>query len=72
MLRLPELLDNGRMKVVRLSAVRTGLLYPRGDTGVSNVFFLEQTAIRNCYYLNIQKKFGEFVCLEMLAVSPVV
>jgi len=54
MLRLPEFLDNRHRKVVRLLAVRTGRLYPRGDTGVSNAFFLEQTTIRNRYYLNIQ------------------
>ena len=54
MLRLPEFLDNRHMKVVRLSAVRTGRLYPRGDTEVSNVFFLEQATIRIRYYLNIQ------------------
>jgi len=53
MLRLPEFLDSRHRKVVRLSAVRTGRLYPRGDTGVSNAFFLEQTTIRN-RYLNIQ------------------
>jgi hypothetical protein len=40
--------------MVRLSAVRTGLLYPRGDTELSNVFFLEQRTIRNRYYLNIE------------------
>jgi len=28
-LRLPEFLDNRHMKVVRLSAVRTGSLYPQ-------------------------------------------
>jgi hypothetical protein len=54
MLRLPEFLDSRHMKVVRLSAVRSGLLYPRGDTELSNVFFLEQTTIRNRYYLNIE------------------
>jgi hypothetical protein len=30
-LRLPKLLDNRHMKMVRLSALRTGRLYPSGD-----------------------------------------
>ena len=31
-LRLPELLENQHMKVVRLSVLCTGHLYPQGDT----------------------------------------
>jgi hypothetical protein len=38
-LRLPELLDNRHMKVVRLSALHTGRLYTREDTW--NSFLLE-------------------------------
>jgi len=54
MLRLPEFVDSRHRKVERPSDILTGRLYPRGDTGVSNAFFLEQTTTRNLYCLNIQ------------------
>jgi hypothetical protein len=37
-LRLPEFLDSWHMKVARVSAVRTGRLYPKGDIPGTHFF----------------------------------
>ena len=71
MLRLPELIDNRHMKVLRLSALCTGRLHPLGDTGVSNVIFFLEHKIRN-YYLKIQMEIWGISSLGDVFLGPVV
>jgi hypothetical protein len=44
----PEFLDNRHMKVVRLSALRTGRLYPRKDSWYSFLLEAESIAGSQC------------------------
>jgi hypothetical protein len=47
-LRLPEFLYNRHMKVVRLSALRTGRIYPRKDSWYSFLLEAESIAGSQC------------------------
>jgi len=71
-LRLPEFLDNQHMKVVRLSALRTGSLYPPGDipgTHFCFFYFDLSKVIFNYKFIKLCPLITKNTVLQLIVIS---